>query len=96
VIDAADLDFLSAHRAADATDWLAGTLPEAVSRLETALIRRALDACGGNRAKAAERLGIRRQLLYQKLVRYGLEPSPNGTDPVLETDSGPVVDPPPI
>ena len=91
VITAADLDFLGSvprGAATDATvpDWLSGTLPEAVARLELALIRRALAATGGNRAQAAELLGIRRQLLYQKLARYGLEMSPNGTDGVPEAD----------
>ncbi len=79
VISAADLDFLVQRPGVEATDWLTGTLPEAVSRMEIALIRRALDACQGNRAQAAERLGIRRQLLYQKLARYGLDMSQNGT-----------------
>ncbi len=80
VIAAADLEFLAARPGAEAgTDWLAGTLPEAVERIEVALIRRALNACAGNRAQAAERLGIRRQLLYQKLARYGLDMSQNGT-----------------
>jgi DNA-binding NtrC family response regulator len=60
-------------------DWLAGTLPEAIERVEVAMIRRAMEEAGGNRTQAAERLGIRRQLLYQKLGRYGLEPSPNET-----------------
>ena len=85
-ITAADLAFLTAPSSADtpAIDWLAGTMPEAVARLELALIRRALADAGGNRAQAAERLGIRRQLLYQKLARYGL--SPNGTDDVPEAD----------
>ena len=69
------------------TDWLAGTLPEAVARLEMELIRRALATCGGNRAQAAEQLGIRRQLLYQKLERYGLAVSPNGTADVPEDDT---------
>jgi DNA-binding NtrC family response regulator len=90
VIAAADLEFLTAPSAADPAegpvDWLAGTLPEAVARVERALIRRALDASGGNRAQAAERLGIRRQLLYQKLARYGLDMSPNETDGVPEGD----------
>ena len=74
VLGAADLDFLSSSAAepAGATDWLTGTLPDAVARLETELIRRALAAAQGNRAKAAEQLGIRRQLLYDKLERYGL------------------------
>ena len=43
------------------------------------MIRRALAACGGNRAEAARRLGIHRQLLYEKMRRYGLEPSGNRT-----------------
>jgi DNA-binding NtrC family response regulator len=87
VIAAADLDFLGAGSSVSAADWLAGTLPEAVARIEVELIRRALQACAGNRAQAAERLGIRRQLLYQKLARYGLDMSPNGTEDVAEADS---------
>ena len=80
VIAAADLDFLFRVPASGAGghDWLAGTLPEVVERVEIELIRRALNASGGNRAQAAERLGIRRQLLYQKLARYGLDVSPKG------------------
>lgn len=70
----------------DAVDWLAGTLPEAIERVEREMIRRALIACAGNRAHTAERLGIRRQLLYQKLERLGLV-SPNGTNDVPEADS---------
>ncbi len=88
VIAAADLDFLAPGPGAEeGTDWLAGTLPEAVERVEVALIRRALNACAGNRAQAAERLGIRRQLLYQKLARYGLDLSQNGTADVPVADS---------
>lgn len=92
IIAAEDLAFLVApgHGPAEpvgATDWLAGTLPEVVARVEMALIRRALSACGGNRAQAAERLGIRRQLLYQKLERYGLGVSQNGTADVAEEDT---------
>jgi two-component system NtrC family response regulator len=87
-IVAADLDFLEARPVTGGgTDWLAGTLPEAVERVEVALIRRALSACAGNRAQAAERLGIRRQLLYQKLARYGLDVSQNGTSAVSIADS---------
>ena len=93
VIGSADLDFLAAGPGADAAgpaapvDWLAGTLPEVVARVEMELIQRALLASGGNRAQAAERLGIRRQLLYQKLARYGLDVSPIGTDAVPKADS---------
>ena len=78
IIAAADLTFLDApsrRAAGDATDWLSGDLPSAVSRLEAAMIRRALAACGGNRTEAAKMLGIHRQLLHTKLQRYGLEAS---------------------
>jgi DNA-binding NtrC family response regulator len=85
VVAAADLDFLNGADVRPA-DWLIGTLPEVIARVEIELIRRALVASGGNRAQAAERLGIRRQLLYQKLTRYGLEVSPNGTPVVPEAD----------
>ncbi len=91
VISAGDLAFLAtpepqAGEAADPDDWLAGTMPEAIERVEREMIRRAVLASGGNRAQAAERLGIRRQLLYQKLERYGLMSS-NGTDGVSEADA---------
>jgi two-component system NtrC family response regulator len=78
IIAAADLAFLdvrSRKAGVDATDWLSGDLPSAVSRLEAAMIRRALAACGGNRTEAAKMLGIHRQLLHTKLQRYGLEAS---------------------
>ena len=77
IIAAADLAFLEpSHKAGvDASDWLSGDLPSAVSRLEAAMIRRALAACGGNRTEAAKMLGIHRQLLHTKLQRYGLEAS---------------------
>ena len=92
VIGAADLGFLTAGSddpgpGAEPADWLAGTLPEAVERVEIAMIRRAMAAAGGNRTQAAERLGIRRQLLYQKLARYGLDASRNGTMDDPEKDS---------
>jgi DNA-binding NtrC family response regulator len=93
VISAADLMFLKAPDGAPAlpagvADWFAGTLPEVVARVEIELIRCALEACGGNRAQAAEQLGIRRQLLYQKLDRYGLAGlSPNGTADVPGQDT---------
>ena len=92
VIAAEDLAFLAttpehgSAMPAEAANWLSGTLPEVIARVETELIRRALAACGGNRAQAAEQLGIRRQLLYQKLERYGLAVSPNETPHVPEDD----------
>ena len=75
LLDATDLDFLRPQTTPDpGTDWLAGGLDEAVVRLETEMIRRAVAEAGGNRAEAARRLGIHRQLLHTKLRRYGLEP----------------------
>jgi DNA-binding NtrC family response regulator len=61
-------------------------MPNAVARLEAEMIRRTLGACGGNRAEAARRLGIHRQLLYEKIRKYGLEVSGSRTDPVGTPD----------
>nr|WP_297531070.1 sigma-54 dependent transcriptional regulator [uncultured Roseateles sp.] len=76
-----DLDDLRLNEARDATDlrasslpdWLDGELPAAVTKLEMAMIQRAIDRSGGNRAEAARQLGIHRQLLYRKLRQYGME-----------------------
>jgi len=87
VVTAADLDFLNTSGPLLNIDWLAGTLPEAVARLEAEIIRRALVSAGGNRARAAERLGIRRQLLYDKIARYGLDESAKRTGGVPKEDS---------
>jgi two-component system NtrC family response regulator len=54
-------------------EWLGGELPAAVERLERLLIADALGRAQGNRAEAARRLGIHRQLLYRKIAQYGLE-----------------------
>ncbi|GAC1036402.1 sigma-54 dependent transcriptional regulator [Pseudomonas sp. No.117] len=74
-IVAADLAFLQADApealVIDAS-WPEETLAEATARLERLLIERALQRSGGNRAEAARRLGIHRQLLYTKLSRLGL------------------------
>jgi two-component system NtrC family response regulator len=90
VVTADDLAFLSAaaRPAAAATDWLEGDLPTALARLEAAMIRAALEATGGNRAEAARRLGIHRQLLYEKLRRHGFETSGNRTEDVGNPDGG--------
>jgi DNA-binding NtrC family response regulator len=74
-IDAHDLELAPAANAdlpALPAEWLACDLPTALARLERAMIARALAACGGNRAEAARRLNINRQLLYAKIERYGL------------------------
>jgi DNA-binding NtrC family response regulator len=90
VLTAEDLTFLHTApiEAGPAMDWLSGDLPGAVARLEVAMIQRALDAAGGNRADAARRLNIHRQLLYEKLRRYGLDASANRTEPVSNSDAG--------
>ncbi|CAE1132669.1 sigma-54-dependent transcriptional regulator [Xanthomonas euroxanthea] len=73
-IVAADLDDALDHSAEQplTTAPLQGTLPEAVARLEKQMIQDALAHSSGNRAEAARRLGIHRQLLYRKLDEYGL------------------------
>jgi len=78
VADAPDLSFLEGREhkpAAPAFDvsLLEGELNVAVEALERTMLRSALAACAGNRAEAARRLGIHRQLLYKKLKQYGLE-----------------------
>jgi two-component system NtrC family response regulator len=86
VIAAEDLAFLQGEAPGSETGWLEGDLPSAITRLETAMIRRALTACGGNRAEAARKLGIHRQLLYEKMRRYGLDVSGNRTELVGKAD----------
>jgi len=90
IIEASDIDIsgdrdrLQLDRALPATD-----LPSAVARLEESMIRKALDECGGNRAEAARRLNINRQLLYTKMQRYGLvaaDVSGNPTPAVRKDD----------
>ncbi len=90
IIDAADLDGLLPGRHGSRHDAVAeGDLPAAVARLEYEMIRKTLEACGGNRAEAARRLNIHRQLLYTKMQRYGLiepEASANSTPAVGKSD----------
>ncbi len=49
-----------------------GQLSPAVEKLERRLIAEALTESKGNRAGAARRLGIHRQLLHAKAEKYGL------------------------
>jgi DNA-binding NtrC family response regulator len=78
VVDVSDLSFLDqaptsgSEREFD-LELLGGELGIAVETLERTMIRRALAACAGNRAEAARRLGIHRQLLYKKLRQYDIE-----------------------
>lgn len=48
------------------------TLPERLAAFEISEIRAAMQACDGRSAAAAERLGIPRRTLNEKLGRYGL------------------------
>jgi DNA-binding NtrC family response regulator len=73
IIEAVDLDLTPPDRQMPSRDeLLQDDLPSAVAKLEAAMIRKTLAACGGNRAEAARRLNINRQLLYTKMRRYGL------------------------
>jgi len=79
-IDAADLDILLRGSHGFQRDKVTdGDLPAAVAKLEYDMIRKTLEACGGNRTEAARRLNIHRQLLYTKMQRYGLiQPEASG------------------
>ncbi len=73
VVDAGDLELnRTEHAGSDSVpaQWLDADLPTAIAKLERAMIIHALDSCGGNRAEAARRLNINRQLLYTKMQRY--------------------------
>jgi DNA-binding NtrC family response regulator len=50
----------------------ARTLEEKIAALERREIEAALAESGGNKSRAAERLGLSRQGLLNKLARYGL------------------------
>lgn len=60
-----------------------GTLPEIVSAYEARVIAATLEATGGATAEAAERLGVPRRTLNEKIAKYGLrsEPLPGETSP---------------
>ena len=59
-------------RPADSPD-AALSLKEKVRRYEMALIREALDSCGGSMAEAARRLQVERSLLYKKMEKFGMK-----------------------
>jgi DNA-binding NtrC family response regulator len=80
-IDADDIDTSAEENHPIPTALPESDLPAAVAQLEEAMIRKALDACGGNRTEAARRLNINRQLLYTKMQRYGLTGSDASENP---------------
>src|SRR5206468_4312459 len=89
VIEAGDIDTGGEHlRSLSSSALLEADLPAAVARLEEAMIRKALDACGGNRTEAARRLNINRQLLYTKMQRYGLTDSALSENPTPAVGKG--------
>jgi DNA-binding NtrC family response regulator len=45
-----------------------------MDEIEREAVRAALAEVGGNRRKAAERLGIGERTLYRKIRKYGLDP----------------------
>jgi DNA-binding NtrC family response regulator len=73
LVTSLDLDFLTAappDEAGESGDR--GDLSSAVEHLERRMIAEALTKSKGNRAEAARRLGIHRQLLHAKAEKYGL------------------------
>jgi DNA-binding NtrC family response regulator len=65
---------LRPHASAPPSDSAAPrTLDEKIAVLERAEIARALADCGNNRSHAAERLGLSRQGLLNKMARHGLK-----------------------
>jgi two-component system nitrogen regulation response regulator GlnG len=50
-----------------------------VQRLEGAVIRDALERCGGNQLRAARLLGINRNTLRKKMTELGIEPDGSGS-----------------
>jgi DNA-binding NtrC family response regulator len=100
VIDADDLDLSQTQRPdgdsiSVPAQWLNTDLPTAVAKLERAMIVHALATCGGNRAEAARRLNINRQLLYAKMQRYrvvGETASEDPTQAVEKPDADDIAD----
>lgn len=54
-------------------DLIKGTVQEVTDRMEKAMVQKALDEMGGNRTRAAQKLGLSRRGLLNKIRRYGLE-----------------------
>ena len=73
IVAASDLDFLTVSAATTRENGDDDShLSSAVEKLERRLIAEALTESKGNRAEAARRLGIHRQLLHAKAEKYGL------------------------
>ena len=72
IVTAPDLSFLTTPSHAADGSANSGDLSSAVEHLERRMIAEALAESRGNRAEAARRLGIHRQLLHAKAEKYGL------------------------
>lgn len=75
VIDADHIDLPQPSQGADGDvgpGTVCCTLKEAREHAEKMAIQRMLEVCGGNKKETAERLGIDRSILYDKIKRYGL------------------------
>ena len=68
----ADGDVLRAEDLQVPTGPPGGRGARTLEEIEQEAIRRALDEVGGNRRRAAERLGMGERTLYDKLRRYGI------------------------
>jgi two-component system, NtrC family, response regulator HydG len=55
-----------------------------LEEIEKLAIAQALRLTGGNKSEAAERLGIHRTSIYDKMRRYGIEWTPAGGEPTAE------------
>ncbi len=73
-------EHLEADEPREAAFSIAGTFADSIplrallAEVERRAIERALLACGGNRTKTAERLGISRRQLFDKIREYDLHP----------------------
>lgn len=72
IVTALDLGFLQTVSQDSGGNGNRGDLSSAVERLERRMIAEALAESNGNRAEAARRLGIHRQLLHAKAEKYRL------------------------
>lgn len=67
--------------AASARELGGETLESLLWRVERERLAETLEASGGNKAKAARKLGISRSAFYEKLARYGLDSVKGGQVP---------------
>jgi two-component system response regulator AtoC len=74
ILEPADLraDHLPAASSTQSADGGKGTLRDAVDDAERRAITHALQAVGGNRREASQRLGVSLRTLFYKMERYGL------------------------